>query len=241
MPVDRTRIYAGLLLVVLVAVAQSANAVVTFYTERAAWELAVASPTRLDFEGIVADGEWGTPERGPFVFNGDTIAVDGLPFSVSLGTIGISGSRGPVAGAPYGSALLFSNNGAPITADVSSLGSIVAVGAFFGNILQRGSTTLTLVGSSGVLDEQNVLAGGMGLGSAETFYGWTVTGDSIVSVIHSAGSFAGIDDFAYSDNLNRGGSLASDTLRAQIPEPGTLGLLAAGLIGFGLRRRKRAA
>ncbi|MGD9634593.1 MAG: PEP-CTERM sorting domain-containing protein [Pirellulales bacterium] len=85
---------------------------------------------------------------------------------------------------------------------------------------------------------KNVDNGILGLsfpaGSFGTFFGWVR-----VDINNAAGSFV-IKDWAYDDA--NAAILAGDTGGGFVPEPGTLGLLAAGSAGvLAMRRRKSAA
>ena len=214
--------------VLLASVENAKGAFVTFYTDRASFEAALDSSTTITFEGIVADNQFSslTPSR----------VVDGVTFSVSSGTLGISGRIAPVSGSPYDSALLFSNNSAPITANLTTAGSgFTAVGGFFGDIDSAGtSTIMTLVGTTGVLDVRTLTTADMGLGAPHNFFGYIVSGDTIVSVTHNLqGSFEGIDDFTF-------GVASADNV---VPAPPAVVLFAIGAVGLAggraLRRRMR--
>lgn len=198
------------------------SATVTFYNDESAF-MAATTTTLIDFEGIVGDNVYSSLVS--------SMVVDGVTFSVSSGELAVSGKNAAVAGTPYDSALLFSNNAAPITADLTSAGtSFTAVGGFFGDIDSAGSpTTMTLIGSSGVLDTRTLTTADMGAGIASNFFGWTVTGDTIRTLTHNLnGSFEGIDDFRY------GGT-------SEVPVPAAIWLFSSGLLGLiGIAKRKNA-
>jgi hypothetical protein len=197
----------------------------TFYTDRAAFEAALVSSTAIDFEGLVAG-------NSHFTVPG-SIVVDGVAFSVSSGFVGISGQNpgeANVVGAPFNTALLFSNNTAPVTANLTGVGSnFTAVGGTFGNVSAAGRAgTLTLTGTGGTLDVQSIVVGDMGLGAPPTFFGWTVIGESIVSVTYSLQDghphYEGIDDFVFG---------------TAVPEPTSGLLVALGALGAMVARRFR--
>ncbi len=206
-----------------------------FFNDRALFLNAMTTTGTVDFEGVCNVGQWCTPEAGPFSFNGNTTSVGGIDFSVDTGTIGVSDANAPVSGSPYNSSLLFSNNNGAISGDTTGLGSITAFGGWFGDITGSSETLLTLFGLGGsILDTQIVTAGDMGLGNPETFYGWVMSANEVITgFTHStfgAGSpFEGVDDIVY-------GTAGS----TQVPEPGPLGLLAfgLGLLTMRLMRRK---
>ena len=81
---------------------------------------------------------------------------------------------------------------------------------------------MTLVGTSGILDSRTLSADDMGAGNPVGFFGWTVTGDSIVSIKHDLDGTRreGIDDFRYG------------TLNIAAPIPAALWLFCSGLIGL---------
>jgi hypothetical protein len=206
-----------------------ANGAVITYTDRTLFESALASQTTIDFEGIVADSS--------FTNLGPGGVIDGVTFnSTGGGTVGVAGKNSAVAGSPYNSALLFSNNGFPITADLTSAGAgFTAVGGFFGNILGDSPMTLRLFGTSGELDAQTLTAQDMGLGSPEAFFGWTVSGDTLVAVVFDCNfQFEGIDNFTY--------GVASVN---EVPAPASLILWSMGggltFVGQKLRRWRKTA
>ena len=204
----------------------NAAAVPTFYTDLTSFQNQLSSSTTIDFEGIVADNEYGTVEGGAFDVRPSTV-VDGVTFSVSAGTLAVSGKDGPVDGSPYDSALLFSNNGNPITVDLTSAGTgFTSIGGFFGDINSSGSLgTLSLFGSSGLLDVQNIIAADMGFGTPSNFFGWTVdTGDVTKVVFDLNEPWEGIDNLVYGTTT--------------VPEPSIVWLLGSGLALIGFVRRR---
>ena len=196
------------------------SATVTFYDDLAAF-MAVTTTTLIDFEGIVAD------DFSVSSFENPTI-VDGVSFGSTSGTFAIAGKNSSISGSPYDSALLFSNNSSPITADLTTVGSgFTAVGGFFGDIDSVGTlTTMTLIGTSGILDSRELITADMGLGTTSNFFGWTVSGDTILTLTHDlAGSYEGIDDFRYG---------------TVVPVPAAMWLFGSGLLGLiGYARRRR--
>ncbi len=208
---------------------QTHAATVTFYTDLASFQ-AVTSTSLIDFEGIVGDTEFTIGSLSE-VIGGVTFSV---PSTLSAGIL-FSGKDSTIFGAPFNSAMIVSSSGdpvTPITADLTSAGSgFTAVGGFFGDLASTNSTTLTLTGGSGVLDTRTVTAGDMGFGNPIGFYGWTITGDTILSVKHDlTNSFEALDDFRFG---------TFDSL-GPVPLPGTIWLLGSGLIGlFGFAKKRK--
>lgn len=206
----------------VVATNSACGAMVTFHESRAGFSAATIASTSLNFSGLVADTDYFTQNT--------PLTVGGVEFSVETGSyIGIAGGQVAdfrVLGAPFRSACLFSNNSSPVTARLPG-GSFTAVGGVFGDMDSAGrAATLTLIGTTGVLDTREIAAGDMGLGAPETFFGWTVTGDTIVSVIYSLEDghphYEGMDDFTFGQ---------------AVPAPGGVWLMAlAG--GVWVRRRR---
>lgn len=208
-------------MIVLSAAVGQTQASVIFYTDRSAWENDVTGQMDIDFEGMTEDT--GHLNLGPYE------VIDGVAFSVSQGDLILTGKNSTISGAPFDSAILSSNHrDASLTADLSSAGTnFTAVGGFFGEINDSGSvTTITLIGASGILDSRSLVAANMGEDMPSSFFGWTVHGDTIVSVVHEfSGSWEGIDDFSYGYSV--------------IPESSPSLLLGLGLIGLSAYSRQR--
>lgn len=200
------------------------SATVTFYDDLSLF-MAATTTTLIDFEGIVADNE-----RTNFI---NPIIVDGVTFGAPTGTFAVAGKDASLSGSPYESALLASINSSPITADLTTVdqttadSEFTAVGGFFGDINSSGTlTTMTLIGTTGVLDTRSLITADMGFGLTHNFFGWTVSGDTILSLTHDLdGNYEGIDDFRYG---------------TVVPVPAAVWLFGSGLLGLiGFARRKR--
>jgi len=205
----------------------SAQAAPVFYTDRGLFEAQLNSFTTIDFEGIVADNSYSSLTS--------SMTIDNVTFSTSSGTLGVSGQSAGVSGAPYNSALLFSNNSGTLTADLTSAGSgFTAIGGFFGDIDSSGNSfTLSLFGSSGLLDTQSLTAADMGLGSPSMFYGWIVNSGDVTKVVHDLnGNFEGIDDLTFG---------VAGSAPAPVPAPMSIALLGLGLVGINFLRKKKTA
>jgi hypothetical protein len=201
----------------------SAGPTVTFYTSESSFLAATSDATVINFEGIVPDNSFGSIL--------DTQLIGGVTFT-SSGGLYVAGPNAPTSGSPYESAVLNTDLNAPITSDLTSVGTnFTAVGGAFDSLLEPGSTeTLVLTGTTGVLDTETVTTGTLGAGGPLDFFGWTVSGDTVVSVTSSQPNpFAGLDNFTYGFAMNA------------VPEPSSI--VSAGIacltgMGYFWRRRK---
>lgn len=183
-------------------------ATVTFYTDRPTFEAALSSSSVIDFEGLAPDSSY-------VYYN---VAMTDVDFYGGVQPI-VAGANAGNANGPYDSAIFSVYSAASsISADMTTAGSgFTAVGGRFGDMFADRQTTLTLMGSNGILDTQTVTAGDMGAGNAETFYGWTVQGDEITGVSHVSDGVETLDDLIYG---------------YAIPEPASLSLI--GLVTGGI-------
>ena len=199
-----------------------AGATVTFYTSEASFLAATSRATVINFEGIVPDNQIGPIQ--------DTQVIGGVTFT-SSGGLYVSGANGPAAGSPYESAVLNTNFNAPIVSDLTTVGTnFTAVGGAFDSLVAPGATeTLVLTGTTGVLDTETVTTGTLGVSGPLDFFGWTVSGDTIVSVTSSQTTpWAGLDNFTYGYAMNA------------VPEPSSIiSASIAGLMGLGYFWRRR--
>lgn len=187
-----------------------AGPIVTFYDDEAKFLAALSHPTVLDFEGIVPDD--GLKDFGPSYHAGSvTFTSPAQPFPNDMLVVG---KDSQTLGAPFDSAVLISSTDpAEIVATFDPGSNVTAVGGFFlstfGTFQVDG--TLTLVGSTGLLDQRSELLGIASIGEPKTFFGYTVSGDTISSL--SVNTYVGttaFQNFVYA---------------AAVPEPSSLALI----------------
>jgi hypothetical protein len=220
---------AAAIVCVVAGAAQTTKAgpTVTFYTSQASFDAATSGLTTIDFEGIVPDNT-----ISPIL---NTQVIGGVTFT-SSGGLYVSGANSGTAGSPYESAVLNTNFNAPLTADVTTVGTnFTAIGGDFDSLVAPGSTmVITLTGTTGVLDTETVTTGTLGVSGPLLFFGWTVSGDTVVNVTSSqVDPWPGLDNFQYG------------FAGTAVPEPSSIvsGSIAtlAGLGYFWRRRNAKAS
>jgi hypothetical protein len=214
--------------------------VVAFYSNEASFLSAVSSSSRLDFEGLVSDTTFAdlgpSSTIGGVTFTARTgVTPVGSPANVTV--IGKSVPVGLVLGAPFDSSFLTpSVEPSALTATLAAAGGgFTAVGGTFLGLFGQVDSTdgiLTLTGTSGVLDLRTVAAGIATQGRPKTFFGYTVSGDTIVSI-----DFRTSTNGAVIDNFTFGVAIVPEP-RSAIPA--TTGVLA-GLACWWRRQRRDAA
>ncbi|MEO0632652.1 MAG: VPLPA-CTERM sorting domain-containing protein [Pseudomonadota bacterium] len=199
----------------------------TTFTDEALYLSSAGAQTLLDFEGVVADNARGVPGGAS---QAPSFSLGGVTFSVSSGVMYISGKNGPVSGSPYDSAIVVSNNDAPITATLGP--SVFSVSGYFGDINGTSpNASVSIFGAGGLLDSYTFDAMDLGPGRPGTFVGFTSTQEITSLLFTGVNAWEGLDNFSFGGS---GGSVPP------VPLPASLPLLAAGLFGFGaLARRKK--
>ena len=241
-----------ILLTVLALSSVADGSVVTFYSDKTAFDAATTGITTIDFEGIAGGGGWGLPgDPGGLA---PSITIGGVTFSTT-DELAVSSFNSSITGNPFDSALLFVNRPSNLLATLPT--GFSAVGGFFGDIDSAGSlATLTLTGPSGILDTRTLTTADMGAGTPSNFFGWTVSGDTIVDLNYDLHQkWEGIDDFVFgsavpelttisidikpgsdpnSINLGSNGNIpvvifSTDTFDATTVDPATIMLADAGV------------
>jgi hypothetical protein len=174
-----------------------------FFTDRASFESYLVSSTTVDFEGVVSDTGVVIAQSPGELLVGD---VRFASFQV-----GVAGPDADITGSPFDSAVLFGywDIQVDFTRDPVAPN---AAGMWFGDTQQTRTATIELVTSAGVLDTRTVMAGDLGAGSSETFYGWIVRGAVIRQLSHDANSgiTGGLDNLVYGTGDILGGITSID-------------------------------
>jgi hypothetical protein len=213
----------GAVMMALTTSLAGAAPAVTFYSDQASFLAAISPAATLDFEGIASDT--GVKDLG---FSYHTGSVKFSSSSVSAADVIVAGKQANALGAPYDSAILTSNSEpSKILATFDNGSGFTAVGGYllsaFGMQGIGVSGNLTLSGPGGVLDSRSVSLGQATLGRTKTFYGYTVTGGTISSLLVDTPSSApALDEFTYGTT---------------VPEPTSLSLIFVGVTPFLMRLR----
>jgi hypothetical protein len=222
-------------------------AVVTFYTDRTAFEAALTSTFTIDFEGIAPSGGCAVTGYMSPLYNEWT--VENVTFSVPNPLTGFfvvdaALTDSELPGSPYKSDILFSHHADAITATLPT--GFNAVGGFFGNANASGvEATLTVRGPDGILDTRILSTESMSQSRPDSnFFGWIVDGTTITSITHDLPgtdydfpcnpdrNYEAIDDFVF-------GSASASA----VPEPSAIIVWSLlGVLGLGQwwRRRQKA-
>ena len=247
----------GILLMLLIGLmAGTSQAAITTYHDDLAGFLANSSTTLIDFEAVPKTGG-GTIGDDEFELFTAPKVIDGVSFTTTSGYLGVSGKDGTALGQPNGSpfdsALLFADQlYSPIVVEFDAADGITAVGGYFGKLVEPDPkvthTLMTVLGTSGILYNVELPVLDMGVGEASNFFGWTVTGDTILSVTHSLvpvqtqfgfvieSEWAGLDDLRYGQ--------METTPPPVVPEPASCivwSLIGLSCVGAGWWRRRKAA
>ncbi|MEN6451034.1 MAG: PEP-CTERM sorting domain-containing protein [Thermoguttaceae bacterium] len=212
------------LLVLVTAGQANAAVVVTFYNDQASFMAAISPQAALNFEGITTDT--GNYDFGTSYHTGSVTFTAGK-YNHML----VVGKNSQTLGKPFDSALLTPwSEPSSILATFDASSNVTAVGGYFESLIASSLGTFSLTGATGLLDQRGATLGWARQGQPKKFYGYTVAGDTILSL--SVGT--GVDAPAF-DNFTYGYS---------VPEPSSLillGIAAASLSAYAWRRRRQAA
>jgi hypothetical protein len=206
--------------VFLAADQAGATPIVKFYNNESSFLAAITNSTVLSFEGIVADNS-----NHDF---GSSYHTGAVTFTSPFHHVLVVGKNSQTLGAPFDSALLIPDTDpGSMLATFDSGSNLTAVGGFFLNLEGdfQNQGTLTLTGSTGVLDVRSVPLGIATSGKPKTFLGYTVTGATISSLsVNIPFTVVAFDDFTYG---------------TAVPEPASVSLVILGGFGLLLIRHKR--
>jgi hypothetical protein len=184
----------------------------TVYTSLSSFNAATTGNTTITFNGIAAPGGF-VAETSPATFAGATFSTTSSLFVIDPGFYGFSYSNGGFLNADFQQ---------PDVITVT-LPSVTAVGFDFGGLF--GATGPYLVTLSDGFST-SLSSSGSAASDNLSFVGFTSSTPltSITLTLPDAPEYNAIDNFVYA---------------SAVPEPGTLGLLATGLLGVagGIRRR----
>lgn len=215
-----TRAFAGAMLILLLAAAAQASVIV------------------LTFEGLKNLEPIGQYYNGGF---GGSGSGPGPNYGIEFGSSALAiidsdaGGSGNFANEPSPSTIAFFLSGPGVVMNVPA-GFTTGFSFFYTAVSYAGSVTVwdDLNGTGNLLASLNLPALGSGCGGDPdgSFNCWSAVGVSFSGVAKSV-NFGGSANQVGFDNV----TLGSENPGGEIPEPGSMGLLASGLVAVWLRRR----
>lgn len=192
---------------------QVQSATLTVYTDRSAWEAAVGGSFSLqNFNTFTTPSSY---ESSPVSLGGFSVSVAGETFGSVWHNVGPSSSGNDVNGSPQINAATGSTGGTTLAFD----SAISAFGADWNGISDNRVTSINVNGVDVAIPA--LLGGFWGFVSDTPF------ASTLLSLTSGPADGFGIDNVVYA-----GQSTA-------VPEPGTLAIMALGLVGLGVTRRRR--
>lgn len=196
----------------LLSVATQSEAALVVYTSRTAWEAAVGgSFTLQDFSSFSVSSSY---ENQTLRVGDFTILASGTTFGSSWHNVGPVSNSNSVNGSSQINAATGDTGGTSLTFD----NAILAIGGDWAGISDSRTTSLTIGTDVVAIPNLN--------GSF-----WGVVSDTPFSVAQLTLTSGAPDGFSL-DNL-------AYTQAGRLPEPGTLSIVAAALLGLGLVRRRQ--